>query len=284
MEISDLAVHVLKRVPKNAFSRAFGVVSDVEFPPAAQQVINRSFASLTGVDVAEAEAEPEAYETLNAYFTRRLRDGVRDVEVDQQEAVVSPVDGTVGICGTIEEGTMFQAKGRSYRLLDLVDSAREAAAFDGGCYATLYLAPRDYHRIHTPVGGRVDRVSYIPGHLFPVNPFGVANIDELFAVNERLITYLETPKLGRIGVVKVGATCVGRISLSFEPFETNGNFRRRREFHPTDDIELDHGQELAVFNLGSTVILLVEHPDFEFGDDITQGRACRVGQCLGGIG
>lgn len=283
MDLSDLTVRALKRLPKNTLSRAFGVVSEIEFPESFQGVVNQSFAALTGVDIEEAEKSPDQYDTLNAYFTRRLRQGARPIEADDDSVVVSPVDGALGAFGAIDEGTLFQAKGRQYQLLDLVDSAREAEHFDGGWYATIYLSPRDYHRIHSPVSGAVDRISYIPGHLFPVNPFAVSNIDDLFAVNERLITYLDTAPLGRVAVIKVGATCVGRIGLSYDAIKTNGRLRRRREFEPRSSTTFEHGDELAVFNLGSTVILLLEQPRFAFDRALKVGDVLRMGESLGAV-
>ncbi len=285
MDIADLTVRALRRVPKNTLSRAFGVLSEIEFPEPFQVVVNQSFVALTGVDPAEAERGPEHYSSLNAYFTRRLRPELRPIEVDKgsRGVMTSPVDGTLGAMGTIEEGTLFQAKGRQYQLLDLVDSAEEAVRFDGGSYATIYLSPRDYHRIHSPVTGEVRQISYIPGHLFPVNPFAVRNIDDLFAVNERLITYLETQRLGRVAVIKVGATCVGRIGLTYDPMTTNGRFRRRRDFEPRSAVKLQHGEELAVFNLGSTVIVLVEEPAFDLHRRLQVGETLRMGEALGAI-
>ena len=277
MALSKLTVQLLELMPKNLISRAFGVVSDVEFPPKMQALVNRSFARVAGIDVEEAEGPPEAYESLNAFFTRRLKEGTRQVDPVEAGGMVSPVDGRVGAFGTIESGTLLQAKGREYRIEDLVDSAEEALRFQGGKYATIYLSPRDYHRIHAPVGGRLDKISYIPGHLFPVNRFAVENIEELFAVNERLITYLESEDLGRVAVVKVGATCVGRIGLSFDPFRTNSGLCRREEFQPREELEFAAGDELAVFNLGSTVVLLVESSQLEFGEAMQAGKMVQMG-------
>lgn len=283
MGVAEIAVGALRRLPKNTISRAFGAVSEVRFPRPVQTVVNRSFATLAGVDTTAAEYPPEAYDSLNAYFTRHLRSGLRPVQANDDATVVSPVDGRLGAFGAIEDGTLFQAKGRQYSLLELVDSAEEAQHLQGGWYATIYLSPRDYHRIHSPVRGEVSKISYIPGHLFPVNPFAVNNIDDLFAVNERLITYMDTEALGRIGVVKVGATCVGRIGLCYETFETNGRFRRRREFEPETVAEMDHGDELAVFNLGSTVILLIEQKRFCFDDYVGSGDMLRMGEVVGTV-
>ncbi|AWV89417.1 archaetidylserine decarboxylase [Bradymonas sediminis] len=283
MVMERVAVQALKLLPKNFVSRAFGAVSDVEFPAPFQTTVNRVFADLVGADLSESEQEPNAYPSLNSFFTRKLRDGVRPVSTDDPSAAVSPVDGVLSNFGPIVNDTLIQAKGREYRLGDLVDSGAQRKVFEGGHYATIYLSPRDYHRIHSPTSGSVTRVSYIPGHLFPVNSLAVRNIDELFAVNERLISYMENPKMGRVGVVKVGATCVGRIGVSFHEVETNLKFRRRREIEMETPIEVAHGDELGLFNLGSTVIVLIEHPDFQFDPTLTQGQHLKMGQFLGEI-
>lgn len=283
MVMEKLAVQALKLLPKNIVSRAFGTVSDVELPPPVQSTVNRVFASFAGVDLSESEQTPDAYPSLNAFFTRKLREGARAVSTREPESVVSPVDGVLGQHGRIVDNTLIQAKGREYRLVDLVDSGRQRHVFDGGHYATLYLSPRDYHRIHSPTSGEVSHVSYIPGHLFPVNPFAVRNIDEVFAVNERLISYIENPKMGRVGVVKVGATCVGRIGVSFHDIETNHQFRRRRELELAEPVPIGHGDELGIFNLGSTVILLIEHPDFVFDDTLEEGEHLKMGRLLGRV-
>ncbi len=283
MVMERIAVQALKLLPKNLVSRAFGSVSEVEFPPPLQSTVNRVFADFTGVDLDESEQDPDAYASLNAFFTRKLRAGSRPVATDDAAEVVSPVDGVLSHFGPIVDNTLIQAKGREYRLVDLVDSGRERHVFDGGHFATMYLSPRDYHRIHSPSSGDVSHISYIPGHLFPVNPFAVRNIDELFAVNERLISYIDNPKLGRLGVVKVGATCVGRIGVSFHDIETNHRFRRRREFELDEPVGVHHGDELGIFNLGSTVIILIEHPDFVFDQTLAAGQHLKVGQLLGRV-
>jgi phosphatidylserine decarboxylase len=283
MKLDKIKLAALRRLPKNAVSRAFGVVSEVELPGPVQGAVNRTFARLTAIDLEESEHHPEHYPSLNAFFTRRLKQGARPVASDEPTVFVSPVDARLGAFGRITDETLIQAKGRHYRLIDLVDSGLEAGAFEQGHFATLYLSPRDYHRIHSPIAGRVDKISYIPGHLWPVNALAVENIDELFAVNERLITYLTTEAAGRVAVIKVGATCVGRIGLSFDAFCTNQGFRRREEFDLELPVSVDHGDELGVFNLGSTVILLIAHPGFSFDSALISGEMLRVGQIFGRI-
>ncbi|MFU8803797.1 MAG: archaetidylserine decarboxylase [Bradymonadaceae bacterium] len=283
MALDRITLAALRRLPKNFVSRAFGVVCEVELPPPMQKVVNETFARMTRIDVREGERMPADYPTLNAFFTRHLQAGARPVASEEPTVLVSPVDGRLGQFGKITDDTLIQAKGREYKLVDLVDSGLEAREFKDGFFVTLYLSPRDYHRIHSPSAGRVEKVSYIPGHLFPVNLFAVENVDELFAVNERLITYVSTEAAGRIAVIKVGATCVGRIGLAFDEFCTNQRLRRREEFELDEPVDVAHGDELGVFNLGSTVILLISHPDFGIDPDLASGEMLRVGQFLGRI-
>ena len=276
-----LKLSALRLLPKNAVSRAFGIVADIPLPPGVRDAVNHGFASLAGIDVQECESGPGTYGSLNAFFTRRLREGARPIETTGGADLVCPADGRIDQFGEIRLNTLVQAKGRSYKLVDLLDSGRDAARFEGGQFATIYLSPRDYHRVHSPVQGRVERVSYVPGQLFPVNPFAVANVDRLFVVNERLTAHVETEELGPVGVVMVGATCVGKISLAFHPFVTNASFRRREDITLEDPVDLEHGDELGMFNLGSTVILLVANPAFRFRDDLVPGTAVRMGELLG---
>lgn len=283
MIIERAAVKALKVLPKNLISRAFGAVSELELPGGVQTTVNRAFASFAGVDMSESEHGPEAYPSLNAFFTRHLRSGARPVQSRDPAEAIIPVDGVLSNFGPIVDDTLIQAKGRDYRLVDLVDSGRARKVFEGGHYATIYLSPKDYHRIHSPSSGAIDQVSYIPGHLFPVNPFAVRNIEELFAVNERLISYMDNPKMGRVGVVKVGATCVGRIGLSYHELETNLSFRRRQDIELAEPVEVAHGDELGLFNLGSTVIILIEHPDFEFDPALSVGQKVKLGQLMGAV-
>ena len=271
----------LELLPKNTVSRAMGAVSDVPLPAPIRGAVNRGFALYAGIDLDESEQPPSAYTSLNAFFTRRLREGARELAPCSPSTLVSPCDGRLVTWGRMESDTLVQAKGREYTLRDLVDSGAEAERLSGGHYATIYLSPRDYHRVHSPTAGQVREVGYIPGHLFPVNPFAVNNVDQLFAVNERLITYMDNPALGRVAVVMVGATCVGRMGLAFHGTRTNGRFRRREEITLDAPVELAHGDELGVFNLGSTVILIIAEPDFDFEPHLTPGQPVRMGELLG---
>ncbi len=271
----------LRLLPKNAVSRAFGAVSDLPLPPGVRSAVNHGFAAIAGADLSESQHAPGEYGSLNAFFTRRLREGTRPVEATSPADLVSPADGRLDQFGEIRSSTLVQAKGRTYKLVDLLDSGRDAERFTSGSYATIYLSPRDYHRVHSPAAGEVSHLSYIPGHLWPVNPLAVSNVDHLFAVNERLTTYMQNATLGDVGVVMVGATCVGRMSLAFHGCRTNGSFRRREDIALPESVALDHGDELGMFNLGSTVIVLIANPEFAFDPSLQSGAAVRVGQLLG---
>ncbi len=276
-------MRALKTLPKNMVSRAFGALSEVELPSTLQGGLNRGFASLYDLKVEEAEHPPEHYSSLNAFFTRHLKPGMRGVQQPDVETLYSPVDGKITQFDAVNKGTLVQAKGREYKLVDLVDSAEEAAHFERGSYATIYLSPRDYHRIHAPCEGKVDKISYIPGQLWPVNPLSVRNVDRLFAINERLIVYLTHEVLGRVAVIMVGATCVGRIGLAFDALQSNQSWRRRQERTLTEPVMLGCADELGVFNLGSTVILLVEHAEFAWSPELIDGQHVLLGDEIGSI-
>lgn len=269
---------LLLRLPTNLISRAMGVVSERAFP--AQGVINRLFARFAGINLEESEASPESYPTLNAFFTRRLKPGVH-VVAEGEGLMVSPVDGRLAQFGRIDDGVLIQAKGRSYQVGDLLGSAEDGRHFSTGFYATLYLSPKDYHRIHSPVAGEVEAMSYLPGRLLPVNDFAVTSYDDLFPRNERLISHVKDDEGHRIAVVKVGATCVGRISVVYDDFVSNlrGDVTAfHQELDPA--VPVSRGGELGQFNLGSTVVLVFDGP-FEFDPDLTSGQGVRMGQRLG---
>jgi len=163
------------------------------------------------VDMVEAAVPASGFANLQDFFTRKLRPGLRPIDASS-EGLVSPCDGTVGACGNVAKGQLVQAKGRTYALHELLGSEM-AARFDGGIYCTLYLSPRDYHRVHAPADALVRHAWYVPGTYWPVNPAAVAAVPRLFAMNQRLITLLETHQ-GMVGVVMVGACLVGAIRAS----------------------------------------------------------------------
>ena len=240
----------------------------------------RTFLRHYPVDLAEAaRSEVADYESFNDFFTRRLRLGARAHDPDPR-AALCPVDGTVSQAGAIEGDTLLQAKGLHYSAAALLGGdAGLAAEFAGGSFATLYLAPHNYHRIHMPLPGTLRVARFVPGDLFSVNAATAQAVPGLFARNERIACVFDTPA-GPLAVVLVGALFVGSMSLAWA-----GEIRSQRRGPydlPAHDpiIALDRGAELGWFNMGSTVVVLFgpRGPDIEPG--IAEGRAVRVGERL----
>ncbi|MEO1337641.1 MAG: archaetidylserine decarboxylase [Myxococcota bacterium] len=199
----------VRAVPRRSVSRLSGRLASMRARMAVRQ-----FAARFDIDLDEAEKPIEAYDSVLDLFTRRLRAGARPVDA-RDDVVVSPTDGALAEHGRIDGDTLVQAKGRTYSLTALL--AEQTDAFKGGSYATLYLSPRDYHRVHSPVDGEITGFTHVPGDLFPVNQASVSTIDGLYARNERVITHIASSHFGRVAVVKVGATNVGRITLTHCP-------------------------------------------------------------------
>jgi phosphatidylserine decarboxylase len=280
---------LLKRLPQGALSRAFGRMADVPIPSAMRRSVLGAFARAVGADVAEAELPLEAYPTLNRFFTRRLAAGARGWPADPS-AVASPVDGAVGQLGTVREGRLIQAKGRLYDVVHLLEDEGAATRYEGGAFITLYLSPKDYHRIHAPVDGEIRAARHVPGALLPVNAAAVSHLPELFARNERLMCWIDGP-LGRTAVVAVGAYNVGRISAAFDPawnapagrsaWVTNrrGLQSAARAYDPP--VPIRRGDEIMTFHLGSTVVLLFEPARVELLSSIRPGDPVRLGMQIG---
>ncbi len=277
---SGFVVDLTRRLPQAVVSRAWGWLARRKHPKLGVALLKRTFVKATGIDMSEAQEPIGTYSTLEDLFVRHLKTGARRIE-PQPDAVVSPVDGTVGEVGVIEDGTLMQVKGRSYSLARLLDDEEEAKRFEGGAYATLYLAPHDYHRIHAPVSGSISQGALVPGALFPVFREALERIDELFARNERIITYIDNKACGRVAVVKVGATLVGRISLAYDDsVHTNVKGQARAALAYDPPHAMQKGAELGAFELGSTVILVCEEGRISL-EELVPGRKVKMGQRIG---
>jgi phosphatidylserine decarboxylase len=258
-------------------SRILGHLSDLRLPRVLRVAAIQAYARAYGVDLAEAAEPPSAYPTFNAFFTRRLREGVRPIEAGSG-VLVSPSDSRLSAIGRVPaDGRLEQVKGESYGIDALLGSGEEAARFDGGVAATLYLSPAMYHRVHSPVDGEIVAWRYVPGRLFPVNAAGVRSVSGLFTRNERVSLLLETAAHGPVTVVLVGAANVGRIRLAFADLVTNRG-HAPGAVRPQAPIPIRRGDELGVFNLGSTVVLLVADP--RLVPAARAGDLVRVGQAL----
>jgi phosphatidylserine decarboxylase len=228
------------------------------------------------VDEDESERPVDTYLTFGEFFTRRLKPGARPV-APGDAVPVSPADGRVLNSGVAERGELLQVKGIEYTLADLLRDEEAARFFEGGAYATIYLAPRNYHRVHAPLGGEITGYGYVPGTLWPVNEKGVQRVERLFCLNERLATHMQTPA-GRACVVMVGATMVGRIRALYDDVLTNDGARHGRRVRYDRPVRVNKGEEMGVFEMGSTVVALFEPGRVSL--KLQEGREIRVGEPL----
>lgn len=266
----------VRAVSAPALSRLTAPLADLRVPGPLLRLFVRAYIRAYGVDMSEAAEPLSAYPSFNAFFTRHLRAGARPVAAEEG-VVVSPCDSRVHSIGAVpENGRLEQIKGRTYALAALLASEEDARTFARGVHATLYLSPSMYHRVHSPVDGVIRAWRYVPGRLFPVNSLAVRHVEGLFAVNERVSILIDTPEFGAVAVIMVGATNVGRMSLSFASLVTNAGQPGAMTV-PAAPIPIARGQELGAFNLGSTVVLLAADARLQ-PSGITPGQLVRMGQ------
>jgi phosphatidylserine decarboxylase len=241
--------------------------------------IIRGFLKLYRVDMTEAtETDPYRYGSFNEFFTRALKDGARPIASDAH-TIASPVDGCVSEAGSIDRDLLLQAKGRRYRLTELLASQPWASQFEGGCFATIYLAPFNYHRVHMPLRGELRETVYVPGRLFSVNAVTARHVPGLFARNERILTLFDSAA-GPFALVLVGALNVGSMATVWAGDITPAA-RRVVTKIPAPPTDLEKGAELGRFNMGSTVILLFGPNRARWNPEVKAGRVLRLGQSLG---
>lgn len=266
-------------LPHHLISRSVYAMTRWRSPLAAPAI--RAFVKHFTVNMDEAqEASPAAYATFNAFFTRALKPELRPLAAGEDVAAC-PADGTISQIGAIEDGRIFQAKGHDYSLVELLggDLSR-ADAFRNGKFVTIYLSPRDYHRIHMPLAGRLNQMVHVPGRLFSVNPVTVARVPRLFTRNERVAALFDSAQ-GRIGMVLVGAMNVAAIETVWSGLVTppHGHEIGVWNYGEQVQVELPRGHEMGRFNMGSTVILLLP-AQFEFRPDLAVGMCVRMGEAL----
>ncbi len=268
--------------PHHLLSRFTGFLADLESP---KWLINRvisAFAGYFGVAMEEA-AEPDtgAYGSFNAFFTRPLREGARPLA---EGDILCPADGVISQIGDIAGGQLLQAKGRYFTAADLLGDPGRAAAFEGGRFATIYLSPRDYHRVHMPMAGHLSATTYIPGRLFSVNGVTADNVERLFARNERLVCHFDTAA-GPMAMVLVGAMVVAGIETVWAGRVAPPPRRPVSidYLEPPAEVALERGDEMGRFCLGSTVILLFPRDSVQWGERYRPGTPTRMGELLGDL-
>jgi phosphatidylserine decarboxylase len=277
LSYSRLLIALLRPLPRNALSRLAGRLASLRLPQPLQRWLILGFARVFGVDLEEVRDPLESFPSVQAFFTRALAEGRRPID-EAPDALVAPCDGAWGEAGRVEGGLVLQLKGRPYSLAQLLGDEEAARAFEGGRYATFYLSPRDYHRIHAPCAVKVEALRYLPGSLWPVNRAGLEEIEGLFAQNERICAFMEPlagghgqgngpgrgegpgrgrGNEGRLCLVAVGATMVGKVRLTFADLSTN-NPAAAPALRPygAGGPCLAKGEEWGRFEFGSTIVLL----------------------------
>lgn len=244
------AAQLLRVLPRVRITRAVGRLADARIPAPVSRAVVGAFVKAYAVDLHEAVLPHGEFESFDAFFTRELVPGARPACPDP-DVLVSPADGRLDALGPIERDGRFLVKGRPYSAAELLGDATEAERYLGGSFAIVYLSPRDYHRVHAPVGGTVSKIRSMPGDLFPVNAIGERHIRSLFSINRRVAIPIDNPKLGRVTVVMVGAMIVGRITvIGVDERDVSVG-----EHTLTPARDLARGDEVGIFHLGSTAVV-----------------------------
>ncbi|TQV86972.1 archaetidylserine decarboxylase [Aliikangiella coralliicola] len=267
-------------IPQHGISIAAGKLAEVK-TEWFKNLFIKKFAAAYNIDMSIAE-EPELtnYACFNDFFTRAIKLDSRPIDTDEK-SFCSPVDGAMSQFGKIEEGRIIQAKNHHYTALELLGGDEQRAKhFTNGEFCTIYLAPKDYHRIHMPCDGKLTAMSHVPGKLFSVNPLTANNVPNLFARNERVISYFDT-EFGQLALVAVGATIVGSIETVWDGTITPPTRKEIRNWKYLDkSITLKKGEEMGRFKLGSTVILLMEKANWQWNNPINTGSDVLLGEKL----
>ncbi len=257
-------------LPHHLLSRLVGVIAQSRWKSLKRALI-RAFIRTYRVDMSQARIEdPEGYASFTEFFVRELKQGARPMDADPT-VLVSPCDGTLSQIGEMNAATLVQAKGLDYSTEELLGAHTVAAELEGGLYATIYLAPGDYHRVHTPAEGKLIGVRHIPGRLFSVNPTTTARVPNLFTRNERVVMSFDTDA-GPLVMVLVGAMIVGGIHTRW-----TGKVTRDHRI----DAEVTRGEEVAQFQMGSTVIVCLPRDTVKWDAHLVPGGRVLLGQRLG---
>ena len=269
-------------VPQHLLSRFVGKIADCETPWVKNSFI-KWFNKNYQINMSEAQEEiPTNYPSFNAFFTRALKEGARPID-QTAGGIVSPADGAISQLGPIDHGRIFQAKGRGYGLTTLLGGDQDRAAdFIDGQFATVYLSPKDYHRVHMPVTGTLTHTIYVPGDLFSVNQTTAQGVDQLFARNERLVAFFDTEH-GPMAMILVGAMIVAGIETVWSgqeaPLLKQPIHKSFTKLESTP-ISLEKGEEMGRFKLGSTVILLFGKDSIEWNESLTANSPVTLGEAL----
>jgi phosphatidylserine decarboxylase len=276
---ADLFVALQRILPKHSLSRAIARVAESKRPWLKNKLITGAIKAFN-INMAEAVTENlDDYENFNAFFTRQLKAGVRPID-SGGSSIVSPADGAISQAGPINKNRILQAKGIDYSVSRLMGNSVQAQAYDNGSFATIYLSPKDYHRVHMPIAGNLLSSRYIPGELFSVNDQTAQALPGLFARNERLVCEFECAEFGRFSLIFVGAMLVAGIETVWSGFEKPGPGAVRETDYSEESIDFAKGDEIGRFKFGSTVILLFPQQAIAWSKKITPYAAVKMGQAI----
>ncbi len=270
--------------PQLGVSNLAGRLADNDHSPALKNRVIKWFIGRYGVDMSEAaEPDPEAYPTFNAFFTRALKPGIRPL-ADGEKTLVSPVDGAISQLGQVTGDRVFQAKGQSFSLSELLGGEEATTApFANGEFSTIYLSPKDYHRIHMPMAGTLRQMIHVPGKLFSVNPVTAENVPNLFARNERVVCIFDTDS-GPMALVLVGAMIVGSVETRWAGVVVPGSKQvTSTRYEGERAISFTKGEEMGRFRLGSTVIMVMPKGAVTWNSDQVAGKTVRMGEAFGAL-
>lgn len=280
--MSTFFVLIQYLLPHHLLSRLVGKLAQAKI---GKNLLIKTFIKRYKVDLSESQIENiDRFSSFNDFFTRELKPETRPID-SNPNTIVSPADGSLSQIGSISDGKLLQAKGHLYSLTGLLGGDTNISAqFDGGKFATVYLSPRDYHRVHMPLAGKLEKMIYIPGRLFSVNQVTAARVPNLFARNERAVCLFETD-VGPMAVIMVGAMIVAGIETVWSgrvcPARDSRQIRVSEYAQHSPPIELSTGSELGRFRLGSTAIILFGHGVAEWETTLMENSVLRMGEKIG---
>ena len=274
---AELFVALQRVLPKHFLSRLIARAAESKQPWLKNMLISRAIKAFN-INMQEAASDNlDDYENFNAFFTRALKPGVRPIDKGQT-SIVSPADGAISQAGPISKNRILQAKGIDYSVSRLLGDSSQARFYQDGNFATIYLSPKDYHRVHMPAAGKLLSSRYIPGELFSVNDKTAQALPGLFARNERLVCEFESPELGRFSLIFVGAMLVAGIETQWSGFEQPGPGTVRETDHCSDALQYAKGDEIGRFKFGSTVILLFPQQSIDWSQKIEPYAVVQMGE------
>jgi len=279
---ADLFVALQRLLPKHMLSRLIAKTAESKTPWLKNVLISRAISAFN-INMDEALSDDlNDYENFNAFFTRALKDGVRPI-TSEPKSIACPADGAISQAGPISKNKILQAKGIDYSTGRLLGNTAEAKLYDDGSFATIYLSPRDYHRVHIPLAGKLISTRYIPGELFSVNDQTAQVLPDLFARNERLVCEFESDEVGTFAVIFVGAMLVAGIETVWGGFEAPGPGAVRETDFSDQSLNFAKGDEIGRFKFGSTVIMLFQDQKNHWTDKIEPHATVNMGEQIGTI-